>query len=114
MQGRSIAQQVIAPRPKSPPMPNANLRTEGITMTHSALLEKVLGNPIGDVHDFLEHLAAHFEPLLFSALICRQRRTSQEHGDDKNGGFSHNSTPAHLPNYLFFGLLVFCPINKWQ
>ena len=32
--------QVIAPRPKSPPTPNANFRTEGITMTHSALLSR--------------------------------------------------------------------------
>src|SRR5258706_220917 len=34
---------LIPPRPKSPPTPNANFRTDGITITHSALLSRSLG-----------------------------------------------------------------------
>src|SRR5579863_5348512 len=37
----------MAPRPKSPPTPMANLRTVGITITHSALLRRSLGMPSG-------------------------------------------------------------------
>src|SRR5262244_1012126 len=43
----SPVRQVIAPRPKSPPTPKANLMTEGITMTHSALLRRSFGIPSG-------------------------------------------------------------------
>src|SRR5439155_1062208 len=39
----SPVRHVIAPRPKSPPMPIANLRTDGITITHSALLSRSFG-----------------------------------------------------------------------
>jgi hypothetical protein len=57
------------------------------------LVEEVLRNPVGDVHNFLEHLAARFKSLLLSAFIRCECRTRQEHGDDKNTGFSHDTTP---------------------
>src|SRR5262249_26224545 len=40
------------------------------------LVEQLLWNPVGDVHDFLEHLATGFEAFLFPAFIRCERRTS--------------------------------------
>jgi len=39
------------------------------------LVEQILRNPIRDVHNFLEHLGARFEALLFPAYICCESGT---------------------------------------
>src|SRR6266436_3184594 len=53
------------------------------------LLEQVLGNPVGDVHNFLEHLSTRLEAFLFPAFIRCESGTSQKNGNHKNTGFSH-------------------------
>src|SRR5438445_11855255 len=60
------------------------------------LVEQILRNPVGNVQNFLEHLATYFEALLFPALIRCESGTRQENGDDKNTDSSHDTTPKHL------------------
>src|SRR2546425_11734790 len=60
------------------------------------LVEQVLRNPVGDVHDFLEHLAARFQSLSLPAFIRCEGRTRQKNGDSNSTGFSHGITPKHL------------------
>jgi hypothetical protein len=57
------------------------------------LVEQDLRNPVGDIHDFLEDLAARCKALLFPAFRRRESGTRQENGDDKNSGFFHGMAP---------------------
>src|SRR5260370_4013152 len=72
--------QVIAPRPKSPPTPIANFSTDGITITHSALLSRSFGIPSGMSIISLNtwpHAARRFCSLLsFAAKVGQARKTA--------------------------------------
>src|SRR6516162_3591585 len=57
------------------------------------LVEQVLRNPVGNIHDLLEHLAAGGEAFLFPAMIGRKSGASQQKSYDRNPQFSHDATP---------------------
>src|SRR5712671_5857886 len=60
------------------------------------LVEQILRNPVGNVQNFLEHLATSFEALLFPALIRCESGTRQKNGDNKNADLPHGTAPKHL------------------
>src|SRR5262249_46562212 len=70
--------QVIAPRPKLPPIPMANFLTEGITITHSALSSRSFGRLSGMFRISLRtapHSCRRFCSLLSSAPKAGRART---------------------------------------
>src|SRR5712671_3911225 len=60
------------------------------------LVEQILRNPIGDVHNFLEYLTARFQALLLPALTRAESRTRHKNGYDKSNSSSHGITPERL------------------
>jgi len=95
---RKVLTRSAADRTPTEVSPNADreLQNCGNHMTHSACLSSSLGNPVGDIHKFLEDLATRFQALLFPAFIRREGGTREENGDDKDTGFFHGSAPKHL------------------
>src|SRR5260221_6725607 len=78
------------------------------------LVEQVLRNPVGDVHNFLEHLTARFQPLLLPALIRAEDRTRHKNGYDKGTRFSHRDRKSTRLNssHTVISYAVFCLKNK--
>src|ERR1700746_4031266 len=69
-----------------------------------SLIEQLLRNPVGDVHNFFEHLTTGFKAFLFPAFIRCERGTCKKDGDDKKTAFSHGTTPKHLvDSFLVIG-----------
>src|SRR5215472_10686699 len=57
------------------------------------LVQQVLGNVVGNIEDRLEHFAAGFQALLFTRLIGRERRYSQQENSNECGNTSHVAPP---------------------
>src|SRR5260370_4608969 len=93
--------QVIAPRTKSPPTPNANFRTEGITMTHSALLSRSFGSPSG-----MSIISLNTWPQA-SKRFCSRLALLAKVGHARK--MAKTRTPAFLMAQLLIGILdSFC------
>src|SRR6266704_114315 len=92
----SPVRHVIAPRPKSPPMPIANFRTDGITITHSALLSRSFGIPSGMFmisFNTWPHVSSRFCSLLsFAAKVGQPRNMATI----RTPVFLMTTTPKHL------------------
>src|SRR5260370_41556855 len=77
------------------------------------LVEQILRQPIGDVHYFLEHLAAGFQPFLLPALIGCESGACQKDGHDKNTDFSHDTAPRYSARFLLDCFAEVSQFGRW-